>query len=153
MIEMRKITICFLLISLPFIPAKGQSSEQPQMTAVEKKKAADEREKKMAALLKEMQSLKLAENRIRVATKIADHLWTRDEKRARALFKEAVSSLNELTAVIEGGDPEYLNVYELPQQLRQEMVQMVATHDPRLAGWGFLCTRPGPPAPPPPLAR
>src|SRR5262249_9131303 len=157
MIEMRKITICFLLISLPFIPAKGQSSEQPQMTAVEKKKAADEREKKMAALLeellKEMQALKLPENRIRVATKIADHLWTRDEKRARALFKEAVSSLNELTAVIEGGDPEYLNVYELPQQLRQEMVQMVATHDPRLAGWGFLCTRPGPPAPPPPLAR
>jgi len=153
MIEMRKITICFLLISLPFIPAKGQSSEQPQMTAVEKKKAADEREKKMAALLeeilKEMQSLKLPENRIRVATKIADYLWTRDEKRARALFKEAVSSLNELTAVIEGGDPEYLNVYELPQQLRQEMVQMVATHDPRLAVEFLHATRIDPASRPP----
>ena len=134
---MRKITICLLLISLPFIPAKGQSSEQPQMTAAEKKKAADEREKKTSALLeeilREMQSLKLPENRIRVATKIADQLWTRDEKRARALFKDAVSSLNELTAAIQAGDSEYFNMYELPRQLRQEMIQMVANHDPKLA--------------------
>jgi len=144
MIEMRKITICLLLISLPFIPAKAQSSEQTQ-TAAEKKKAAEEHEKKRAALLdeilKEMQSLKLPENRIRVATKIADQLWTHDEKRARALFKDAVSSLNELTAAIQSGESEYLNMYELPQQLRQEMVQMAAGHDPRLAVEFLRATR------------
>src|SRR5262245_43118574 len=144
MIEMRKITICLLLMSLPFIPAKAQSSEQPQ-NAAEKKKATEEYEKKRAALLeeilKEMQSLKLPENRIRVAMKIADQFWTRDEKRARALFKEAVSSLNELTAAIQAGDSEYLNMYELPQQLRQEMAQMVAGHDPRLAVEFLRATR------------
>lgn len=141
---MRKITICLLLISLTFIPAKGQSSEQPQ-SAAEMKKAAEEHEKKRAVLLeeiiKEMQSLKLPENRIRVATKIADQFWTRDEKRARALLKDAVSSLNELTAAIQAGDSEYLNMYELPQQLRQEMVQMVAGHDPRLAVEFLRATR------------
>src|SRR5499427_630401 len=145
MIEMRKITICFLLISLSILPAKGQSSEQPQTTAAEKKKAAEEYEKKRTALLeeilKEMQSLKLPENRIRVGMKIADQLWTRDEKRARALFKDAVASLNELTAAIQTGDSEYLNMYELPQQLRQEMIQMAASHDPRLAVEFLRATR------------
>ena len=142
---MRKITVCFLLISLSVIPAKGQSSEQPQMTAAEKKKAAEEHETKRAALLeeilKEMQSLKLPENRIRVTTKIADQLWTRDEKRARALFKDAVASLNELTAAVHTGDPEYYNMYELPQQLRQEMIQMIASHDPGLAVEFLRATR------------
>jgi hypothetical protein len=134
---MRKLAVCFLLLSSTFPPAKGQSSEQPQASAAENKKAAEEREKKTASLveeiLKDMQSLRLPENRIRVETRIADRLWTRDEKRARALFKDAVSSLNELTAAVQGGDPDYFNVYELPQQLRQEMVQMVANHDPKLA--------------------
>ena len=134
---MRKIAVFFLLLSLSFPLAKGQSSEQPQMSAAEMKKAAEERQKKTAVLieeiLKDLQSLRLPENRIRVGTNIAGQLWARDEKRARALFMDAVASLKELTATVQSGDPAYFNVYELPQQLRQEMVQMVANHDPKLA--------------------
>jgi hypothetical protein len=134
---MRKLAVCFLLLVLMFPPARGQSSEQSQMTSAEKKKAANEREKKTLALMEEilndMQSLRLPENRIRVAMSLAGQLWQRDEKRARALFKDAASSLNEITAAFESGDPDYLSLSELPRQLRQEMVQVVANHDPKLA--------------------
>jgi hypothetical protein len=142
---MRKPAVFFLLLVLMFPSARGQSSEQSLMTAAEKKKAADEREKKTIALMEEilsdMQSLRLPENRIRVAMSLAGQLWPRDEKRARAMFKDAASSLNELTAAVESGDPNYLSLTELPGQLRQEMVQMVANHDPKLAVEFLRATR------------
>src|SRR5262249_48887134 len=150
---MRKLAVCLMLLLLTFPPANGQSSEQSQLTAAEKKKAAAEREKKTSALLEEiineMQSLKLPENRIRVSINVAGMLWTRDEKRARSLFNDATSSLNEMKAAIESGDPDYFNMYELPQQLRQEMVQMAANHDPKLAVEFLRATRPDLSSPPP----
>ena len=142
---MRKLAIGFLLTVLMFPPVKGQSPEHPQTTAAEKKKAADEREKKNLALMEEilnnMQSLRLPENRIRVAMSIAGQLWPRDEKRALALFKDAAASLNELAAVVASGDPNYLNLTELPQQLRQEMIDMAVHHDPNLAVEFLRATR------------
>ena len=131
-----KLASCFLVLLLltPLVP--GQSGP-PEITAAERKKAGDEREKKTLALVDEVitesQSLKLPENRIRIAIGLAGSLWSVDEKRARALFKEAVKSFGEITAAMESGDPEYFNQPQLPQQLRQEMVQIAASHDAKLA--------------------
>lgn len=123
-----------LLLVIPIVRAQSVSREA---SPAEQKKAREEREKKTLALvdeiIKETQSLKLPENRIRIGVGLAGSLWPRDEKRARLLFKEAAASLSEITAAVESGDPEYFNQAQLPQQLRQEMVQMAANHDPRLA--------------------
>jgi hypothetical protein len=60
-------------------------------------------------------------------------LWSRDEKRARSLFKEAAASLSELLSASNSQDPDSLNDAETAVQLRQEMVQTIMRRDPRLA--------------------
>jgi hypothetical protein len=139
-----------LLLVIPIVRAQSASSGA---SAAEKRKARDEFEKKTLALvdeiIKEAQQLKLPENRIRVAIGLAGALWPKDDKRARSLFNEAAASLRELTAAIDNGDEEYLNQPELPQQLRQEMVQIAANHDSRLAVDFLRATRVDSPSRPP----
>jgi len=125
------------LILLLVIPAAHAQSTSPEPSPAEQKKVRAERQKKTLALVdeitKELESLKLPENRIRISIELARALWPRDATRARLLFKEAVASFSEIAAAIDNGDPDYQHQTHLPQQLRQEMVQIAATHDPRLA--------------------
>ena len=147
--KLATIFLVFLLV-IPIVPAQSAS---PEASAAEKKKAREEHEKKILALVDEIitesQSLKLPENRIRVDIGLVGALWPRDEKRARSLFKEAAASLNEITTAIDNGDSEYINLAQLPQQLRQEMVQIAANHDARLAVDFLRATRIDSPSRPP----
>jgi hypothetical protein len=125
------------LILTLVVPMVRAQSGSPETSAAEKKKAQAERDKRTAALvdeiIKELPSLTLPENRIRISLGLAGSLWPRDEKRARSLFKEAAASLSEIRAEVEREDSEYQIQAQLLQQLRQEMVQIAAIHDPRLA--------------------
>jgi hypothetical protein len=125
-----------LLLLIPLASAQSPA-DQSAAQADEQKKVHEERERKAAAIveevIKETQSLKLPENRIRIQIALTDVLWPRSEQRARALFKDAVARLGEIAAAVDGEDPEYSNLAHLPSQLRQEMLQVVAKHDARLA--------------------
>jgi hypothetical protein len=125
------------LILALVVPMVRAQSVSPEASAAEKKKARAELDKKTVALvdeiIKELQSLTLPENRIRISIGLAGSLWPRDEKRARSLFKEATASLNEMMAGVDRENFEYEAQAQLIQQLRQEMVQIAASHDPRLA--------------------
>jgi hypothetical protein len=127
----------FFLILLLVSPVVRAQSAAREASAAEEKKAREEHEKQTLTLVdeitKEVQSLKLPENRIRIDIALAGSLWSRDEKRARALFKEAAASLSEITAAVDSGDREYINLAQLPQQLRQEILQVAANHDAKLA--------------------
>lgn len=131
-----KLLNVFLILPL-VIPMVRAQSVAPEASAAEMKKARAVREKKTLALVdeitNEMRTLKLPENRIRIGIGLAGALWSRDEKRAVALFKEAAASFSEIAAAVNSGDPDYDNQGQLPQQLRQEMLQVAANHDPRLA--------------------
>lgn len=135
--------LCLLVILIPNVLAQSASPEGDE------KKARDEREKKTLVLVDEIieqsQSLKLPENRVRIDIALSDSLWSRDEKRARALFAHAVASLAEITAAVDSGEREYLNLAHLPQQLRQEIMQVAANHDPRLALNFLRASRPASP--------
>jgi len=128
-------SLLVLLLVIPLV--RAQSASVDESTKSEKEKARVEREKKALALaeeiVKETQSLKLPENRIRIDSALADSLWSRDEARARSLLKDAIASLAEICAGIDGGDRAYANLTHLPQQLRQEILQVAANHDPKLA--------------------
>lgn len=118
----KSVSIFLLLIPL----ASAQSpTDQSATQAAEQKKVRDERERKAAAVVEEViretQSLKLPENRIRIQIALTDVLWPRNEQRARALFKDAVAGLADIAAAVDSGDPEYSNLAHLPSQLRQEM--------------------------------
>jgi hypothetical protein len=113
----------------------------------EQKRAKEEIEKKAFALVdelvKEVSSLRLADNRIMAQATLGDLLWKRDEKRARALFKQAIDGLSDLVAgakrpsdpasaflefgLFEGG---YNQVHS---QLRQRVLKIIGERDPQLA--------------------
>jgi uncharacterized membrane-anchored protein len=98
-----------------------------------------ELEKKTLALVNEIASaawgLKLPENRVFIMASTADLLWPFDEKRARNLYWEAVTSINSIgTANLKSDDREKIRQgYFLTLKLRRTILQQVARHDSQLA--------------------
>jgi hypothetical protein len=146
-------SITLLLMIFSSVIAQSPDS-QDSTKKEEQRKAQEEREKKALVLLdeiiKEAQLLKLPENRIRVQAGAADMLWPRDEKRARALFKEIIISFSEMTRKIDtnpqqisgmaitGMEPYIrrsnpaINIY-VCIQVRQEILRMLMRHDGKWA--------------------
>jgi hypothetical protein len=137
---MNKLLLVLLILGVSFVPvlAQDQPTQQPGTEELEKQKA--EREKNAYALLEqvinEAQSLRLAENRVRVQIAAADLLWDSNQGRARSLFAMAAEGVNELGRAAEGNN----NRRGAPQpagrrsfQLRQDLVLAAARHDAQLA--------------------
>lgn len=134
----RHLVSSLLLAALIALPVAAQSVNEGESTAPdEAQKAQAERVTKALQLLDqvvaEADTLRLAENKLRIQTTAANLLWTRDEPRARALFKTATSGLVELIGMLDVRDPQYLTQRQAPAQLRQEMLQQIAAHDAQLA--------------------
>jgi hypothetical protein len=111
-------------------------------------KAQKELEQKALSLLddviKDSESFKHAENRIRIRAAAAYILWRYDEARARVLFRESMASLIDLLKEPTDDDPaEARKMFEGPKQLRAEMLQMLAQRDARLARELLRATRSG----------
>ncbi|HEV7373722.1 MAG TPA: hypothetical protein VGN95_03325 [Pyrinomonadaceae bacterium] len=109
-------------------------------------KAQKELEQKALSLLddviKDSESFKHAENRIRIRAAAAYILWRYDEARARVLFREAMASLIDLLKEPMDEDPaEARKMIEGPKQLRTEMLQMLVQRDARLARELLRATR------------
>lgn len=125
------------------------TGQQPQKTSEQQAL-----ERKALALLDELaggaDALRLPENRALVRASIADILWTHDEKRARALFKDAIFGLSETTpADADDADESFemgfgMMAKQMKMQLRSEVLQMIASHDARLALEYLRATRPPP---------
>jgi len=114
-----------------------QTTKTPSQNTAEANKAREERQKKLLSLLDEIiqqtRSLKLPENRVRIQISLAGSLWPIDEKRARVLFKDAEQSFLEIRAALETGDPELIQLNQMPESLRQEIVGAEANCDPKMA--------------------
>jgi hypothetical protein len=127
---LRALTLTLLLLSNS---AAAQLPQTKQDSDEEKAKARKELERKALAMLDETlegaQLLKLAENRVSLRTQGADLLWTRDEKRARSLFRDAAADL----ASARAGDSGRSNQVWVLSQLRTQLLYTAAAHDPQLA--------------------
>jgi hypothetical protein len=139
-----------LIVLLISSIVSGQSASRETLSkSAEEKKASEDREKKALALvdeiIRETESLRLPENRVRIDIALADTLWPRDEKRARLLFKQAVASLGEITAAAADDATERDYLAQFQQQLRQEILQIAANHDAGLALEFLRATRPASP--------
>ena len=74
------------------------------------------------------------QTRARFQIRAAQLLWTSDEKRAAKLAEQAIDSVKEFIASIGGDDDQ--DYYEGPQialQLRREVIDVLAPHDPEMA--------------------
>lgn len=140
-------TALSLLIFPPNAFAQMPAPASTPAPTEQQKQAQKEVEKKALALLEEIiadaQSLRVAENRALVTATAADLLWTRDEKRARLLFTDALNTLAAARAASsgannaedgEGTGRNYANYAGyMASALRQQLLQMVARHDATLA--------------------
>ncbi|HZI20448.1 MAG TPA: hypothetical protein VEY09_17835 [Pyrinomonadaceae bacterium] len=117
-------------------PPAGTARPTERVSEEEKEKARKELERRAHVLLDEVlraaQALKLEENRAVVNREAAELLWDHDEKRARALFREAVLAFAALTSG-EGSSRRNNPFFWMLQQLRPQTLQAVAVRDPQFA--------------------
>lgn len=137
-------------------PATATDATTTTTTTGQPQKTSEQQalERKALALLNELaggaDALRLPENRALVRASIADILWTHGEKRARALFKDAIFGLSETTpADADDADESFemgfgMMAKQMKMQLRSEVLQMIASHDARLALEYLRATRPPP---------
>lgn len=104
-----------------------------------------ELEKKTLTLLNDVAGaawgLKLPENRLFIMSGAADLLWSSDEKRARALYWDALNSLNLMTTPVRNVGPNVTKTerekvvgnYFWTFELRQKLLHQVAKRDAQLA--------------------
>lgn len=135
-----------LLVSSQAFSQTPTPQPAPSPQTEEQHKAQQELKPKALNLLedviKDSESFKHAENRIRVRALAANVLWEYDETRARTLFKEATSSLADLLNNQEAGEQqEGQRMFEGPRQLRRELLQILAQRDARLAREFLRSTR------------
>lgn len=134
-----------ILILLLSLPSWAQTPEASPLTD-EQRKAQEELKQKALSLLdeviKDSESFKHNENRIRIRAQAANVLWQHDEARARILFKEVMAGVVDLLREQETDVPESPKMLEGPRSLRRELVQMLAQRDTRLARDFMRATRP-----------
>ena len=130
-------TLILGLLLLSSVYAQSQAKQEDAATTPEQREAQKELEQKAFALLEEIiaeaPALKLAENRITIQASAADLLWMHDEKRARAVFTAATTSLIEVLGMLDQSDPQYESLAQKISQLRMSLLETIARHDPQLA--------------------
>ena len=126
----RPLELCLTILIL-ICPASAQETAAKNDTidpAVEKK-ALD----LLEIVASKISSLKNPENRISLSSSVAELLWTRDEKRARALFQEVTKEMSTMVASVDYTDPQSYNTLPFVNQQRQEVMTRIARRDPELA--------------------
>lgn len=83
--------------------------------------------------LPEIKSLRLVDNRVRAQARAGALLWKHDEKLARTIFEEAATGMSEYLKGLDREDQNYNRQYNTAMQLRNEMLEAFAPHDPELA--------------------
>lgn len=147
MMSVRIFVALFLILLLAFTAAAQSPGTQAADNPQEKEKAQRELERKALAMLEEVmtdgEAFRLPENRIRVALIAADLLWRYDQRRAGKLLQEAMNTFTQMMS-----QPDDASGRIRPDlrwqlhQLRQEIIQKCAAHDPQLASDFLLATRP-----------
>ncbi|HVF67475.1 MAG TPA: hypothetical protein VM914_07420 [Pyrinomonadaceae bacterium] len=128
--SLKSLTLSVLLLAHA---AAAQAPQAAKQSDEEKAKARKELERKALALLDETlqgtQALKLAENRAALRAQAADLLWTRDEKRARSLYREAAA---DIAAAQSNSDSTGERGWMLAN-LRMQVLYAAASRDPQFA--------------------
>src|ERR1043165_2321012 len=145
----------YLMIAIVLVLSSLTICAQPD--AEKEAQQRQELEKKTFALVNEIASaawgLKLPENRVFVMASAADLLWPSDEKRARALYWDALNSINSI-AVVSGAPGEtpskadrdkIIQSYYSVFVLRQKLLQQIARRNSQLALDMLRATRQVPP--------
>jgi hypothetical protein len=92
--------------------------------------------KGLALLTEAMQNfpqLRRPQTRAGFQIQAAQLLWNSDDKRAAKMIEQAIESVKEYIADIDNGEQEYYESFETAMQLREQLIQALAPHDPEMA--------------------
>lgn len=132
----RRLALTALFLFLLVLPLTS-SAQDFAPPAASDRKPEPAIEKKAFDLLEtiadQAENLHSPANRVRVECTVADLLWTRDEKRARSLFKSAIEQLIALIGDLDYGDQEVYQALSNINQQRQEIITRLGGHDPEMA--------------------
>ena len=84
----------------------------------------------IAEMLKQIQ---LPQTRVRAQLQAAQLLWPTDEKRASKLVADAIEGVKAYLASIDVGESDYYQNYQIAMDLRFQVLQCLAPHDPETA--------------------
>ena len=102
------------------------------------------------ALLTEIEGLisqiKSPHHRIKTQLEVAQLLWETDQKRASKYLSDALAAFKEFSATVDTNNQKYFQQYPVMAELRNEIVQFLATRDPD-AALTFLYSTVPPPDP------
>jgi hypothetical protein len=84
----------------------------------------------IAEMLKQIQ---LTQTRVRAQLQAAQLLWPTNEKAASKLVTDAIEGAKAYLASIDIGEPDYNQNYQIAMDLRRQVVQCLAPHDPETA--------------------
>ena len=117
----------------PFVCTAQTLANNP--TTAEKTESASEKKafELLDTLAGRITTLRSPENRVYAGCAVADLLWSKDEKRARALFETLTKEMAALVAEIDMSDAQAYSAFSLAFQLRQEVIGRMARHDPDMA--------------------
>jgi hypothetical protein len=140
------ISSLILTLSLLTSAAAAQTLPQVQESKEEQQKAQQELERKALAMLdatlESAQTLRLPENRAMVQSNVADLIWTRDEKRARNLFRDSMTAIGDSLNNISAQYHRFDSSYWMLMEMRRQTLQTIARRDPQLALDLLHATRP-----------
>ena len=141
----RWLALVALSLLLQVVPSGAAAAQNVAVEAPGPEKPEPAIEKKAYDLLQtiseQVTNLHSPSNRVRAECLIADLLWIRDEKRSRALFKTASDDVTNAVANLDFNDPEVYQQLQWLNQLRQEVVNRMAQHDPDMAMSFLRATR------------
>jgi len=80
-----------------------------------------------------LSELRSPQTRVRAQLQTARLLWSSDEKRAAKLVADAMDGIKEYLGNVDLADQDYYQTYQIAMQLRQEVLQVLAPHDPEAA--------------------
>lgn len=147
MISRHRLSSLFLIVLLSSTAFAQTPAATPTPSADEERKAQEALQGKALNLLedviKDSESFKHPENRIRLKAVAANVLWPHDEARARLLFREAMTALIALVDNQEAPDTSSASprMFEGVRSLRREFLQMLGQRDARLAREFLRATR------------
>lgn len=88
----------------------------------------------LAEVVENIEQIRLPQTRVRAQLQAVQLLWTSDEKLAGKLIARAIEDLKEYLAQVVGLDVEdYYQSYAQAMELRQEVAQVLGSHDPEMA--------------------
>jgi len=122
------IAVCLLTL-----PSLARAQEEAASATEDAKAAEKQALELLDSITQAIPSLRNSGNRVYLTSAVADLLWSKDEKRARALFEIVKQEIVAALADFDPGVQQAYNGFEILQQRRRECLERMARHDPEMA--------------------